>query len=438
MLAGEVVTGGWRRRRSGTRWTCACPARAAAPTARSGSTWPRTRRSSCTSHYAGRRRPRRPLQPGLAAPLGSRSPPRARARWSTPARRPGPVGRGREAPRAGSTRTRDPPEARRGDLPRVVAPPPDAGSAATRAHPACCCGPTPSPNHLSPSVGRAAVQVLEAAGYRVDLADEPCVLRPRPGSPPASSTPPTACAAVDRLATWRTACERRAADARTELRWSRAGHGASVLVGLEPSCAGGAAHDLPELLPDDPRAARLAARCGRSPRRWTARPGLGSRPIDRRGAWARPTATSTPSSATTPTATLLDRAGADGHRGGGCCGLAGNFGFERGHYEVSVACAEDALLPAVRARRPGRGGPGRRLLLPDPAGPPGRPPGPPPGRATRRRPALSASPGLAPVGGWGRGWPAPRSGAGLGAAGRGSSAPGPRGGGRGRGAWRSA
>jgi FAD/FMN-containing dehydrogenase/Fe-S oxidoreductase len=33
----------------------------------------------------------------------------------------------------------------------------------------------------------------------------------------------------------------------------------------------------------------------------------------------------------------------------GCCGLAGNFGFERGHYDVSVACAEDRLLPAVRA-----------------------------------------------------------------------------------------
>ena len=32
----------------------------------------------------------------------------------------------------------------------------------------------------------------------------------------------------------------------------------------------------------------------------------------------------------------------------GCCGLAGNFGFEAGHYEVSMACAEDGLLPAVR------------------------------------------------------------------------------------------
>jgi Fe-S oxidoreductase len=33
---------------------------------------------------------------------------------------------------------------------------------------------------------------------------------------------------------------------------------------------------------------------------------------------------------------------------GGCCGLAGNFGVERGHYDVSAAVAETALLPAVR------------------------------------------------------------------------------------------
>jgi Fe-S oxidoreductase len=33
----------------------------------------------------------------------------------------------------------------------------------------------------------------------------------------------------------------------------------------------------------------------------------------------------------------------------GCCGLAGNFGFEAGHFDVSMACAERALLPAVRS-----------------------------------------------------------------------------------------
>lgn len=33
--------------------------------------------------------------------------------------------------------------------------------------------------------------------------------------------------------------------------------------------------------------------------------------------------------------------------------LAGNFGFEQGHHDISVAIAEHALLPAVRAAGPG-------------------------------------------------------------------------------------
>jgi Fe-S oxidoreductase len=33
----------------------------------------------------------------------------------------------------------------------------------------------------------------------------------------------------------------------------------------------------------------------------------------------------------------------------GCCGMAGSFGFEEEKYEVSMRCAERALLPAVRA-----------------------------------------------------------------------------------------
>jgi Fe-S oxidoreductase len=46
--------------------------------------------------------------------------------------------------------------------------------------------------------------------------------------------------------------------------------------------------------------------------------------------------------------TLLERAGATVTRVPGCCGLAGNFGVEAGHYEVSVAIAETHLLPTVR------------------------------------------------------------------------------------------
>ncbi|CAI9399487.1 putative protein [Nocardioides sp. T2.26MG-1] len=46
---------------------------------------------------------------------------------------------------------------------------------------------------------------------------------------------------------------------------------------------------------------------------------------------------------------LLEKAGATVTQVAGCCGLAGNFGMEKGHYEVSVAVAETHLMPAVRA-----------------------------------------------------------------------------------------
>ncbi|ODU03843.1 MAG: oxidoreductase [Pseudonocardia sp. SCN 72-86] len=46
---------------------------------------------------------------------------------------------------------------------------------------------------------------------------------------------------------------------------------------------------------------------------------------------------------------LLERAGATVHTVAGCCGLAGDFGMTRGHYDVSVAIAGQNLLPAVDA-----------------------------------------------------------------------------------------
>ena len=49
---------------------------------------------------------------------------------------------------------------------------------------------------------------------------------------------------------------------------------------------------------------------------------------------------------------LLRRAGATVTRLGGCCGLAGNWGVERGHHDVSVTIAEQQLLPAVRGLSP--------------------------------------------------------------------------------------
>ncbi len=50
---------------------------------------------------------------------------------------------------------------------------------------------------------------------------------------------------------------------------------------------------------------------------------------------------------------LLQAAGATVETIAGCCGLAGNFGMEDGHYDVSVAVAENGLLPALRAMNEG-------------------------------------------------------------------------------------
>ncbi len=54
----------------------------------------------------------------------------------------------------------------------------------------------------------------------------------------------------------------------------------------------------------------------------------------------------------TADAAILARTGAEVVTVAGCCGLAGNFGVERGHYETSVAVAGTHLLPAVAAAGP--------------------------------------------------------------------------------------
>src|SRR5699024_3323089 len=44
---------------------------------------------------------------------------------------------------------------------------------------------------------------------------------------------------------------------------------------------------------------------------------------------------------------LLEQLGCDVEISSGCCGLAGNFGMERGHYEVSAKIAEEGILRKI-------------------------------------------------------------------------------------------
>ncbi|MEV7687167.1 FAD-binding and (Fe-S)-binding domain-containing protein [Streptomyces bungoensis] len=188
--------------------------------------------------------------------------------------------------------------------------------------------------YLSPPVGRAAVRVLEAAGLRVEL-------------PPAGRRGGVCCG-LTYVSTGQLDRARAVLRRTLDLMEPVLRAGVPVVV-LEPSCAAALRGDLPELLHDDPRAARLASAV-----RTFAETLQEHAPGWTPPAVHRPVAGQTHCHQHAVLGDAADRrlresAGLTGELSGGCCGLAGNFGFEKGHFEVSRACAEEQLLPAVRA-----------------------------------------------------------------------------------------
>lgn len=185
-------------------------------------------------------------------------------------------------------------------------------------------------NHFTPGIGRAAVDVLESAGFDVAIPERRvCCGRP--------------------LFDWGMLGEARRLLATALDVLSPAIERGVPLVFLEPSCAAVFADELTELFPDDARAARLAERTSllagfleSNAPDWRV-PALSRRALlqfhchqralfgidaDRR---------------------LLRRMGLDVDvPDSGCCGMAGAFGFEKSHYGVSVAIGERVLLPEVR------------------------------------------------------------------------------------------
>ncbi|MFJ2771872.1 FAD-binding and (Fe-S)-binding domain-containing protein [Streptomyces sp. NPDC087300] len=189
-------------------------------------------------------------------------------------------------------------------------------------------------DHLSPSVGRAAVRVLEAAGLTVAL-------------PPSG-----VCCGLTYVSTGQLDGAR-AVLRRTLDRMAPLLDAGTPVVVLEPSCAAALRTDLAELLGDDERAHRLAGSVRTFAQAleelapdWQpphiGRPAVGQTHCHQHAVLGD-----------AAERRLRAKAGLTGELSGGCCGLAGNFGFERGHYDVSVACAEEQLLPAVREAAPG-------------------------------------------------------------------------------------
>jgi FAD/FMN-containing dehydrogenase/Fe-S oxidoreductase len=182
-------------------------------------------------------------------------------------------------------------------------------------------------NYLQPGVGRAAVEVLEAAGYRVQLPpDGLCCGRPLYDY------------GMLTLAKRRL---RRMVDAlRPEI---AAG---TPVVGLEPSCVAVFRDELVNLLPGD-EARRLSAqtlhlselleRDGWEP------PRLARKAVLHGHCHHKAVMKIHAEEA------LLARLGLDlDILDSGCCGLAGSFGYEREHYDLSIQVGEQVLFPAVR------------------------------------------------------------------------------------------
>ncbi|WP_220471875.1 FAD-binding and (Fe-S)-binding domain-containing protein [Tomitella gaofuii] len=186
-------------------------------------------------------------------------------------------------------------------------------------------------NHLDPGVGMAAAAVLEDAGYRVEL----------PGGP--------VCCGLTALSTGQLPLARKTVRKSLDVLAPHLAAGAPV-IGLEPSCTAALRSEITRLLPDDDRARALSGLVRT----------FAEQLVDHTPGWEPP---AEPQDAVVQThchqyaelgddadRALMRRAGIrPTEMSPGCCGLAGNFGFEDGHYEVSMAVAEQNLLPAIRS-----------------------------------------------------------------------------------------
>jgi Fe-S oxidoreductase len=189
-------------------------------------------------------------------------------------------------------------------------------------------------NAFAPEIGQAAVQVLEAAGYTVQI------------------TPKQVCCGLTWISTGQLDGARRQLR-RTLRALGPALEGGVPIVGLEPSCTAALRHDAARLLPEtEPGLSGLVSSVKTLAELLTSTDGWTPPDLSDVTGVAQPHCHQHAVLGWDADATLLREAGAQVKPVGGCCGLAGNFGVEQGHYDVSVAVAETALLPAVRSAGP--------------------------------------------------------------------------------------
>ena len=124
------------------------------------------------------------------------------------------------------------------------------------------------------------------------------------------------------------------------------------IVGVEPSCTAVLRDDLLDLLPEDTRSALVSSATRTLAEVLSALPASERRLPSLEGVEivAQPHCHHYSVMGWDADQALLESLGARVRRLEGCCGLAGNFGMEAGHYDLSVAVASHSLLPSLSAQ----------------------------------------------------------------------------------------
>jgi len=327
MLRGEVITDGWRSEavRDALDLCLACKGcKGECPVSVDMATY---KAEFLAHHYEGRLRPAAHYTMGwlpLAARAATHAPALVNALTHAPGldtviKRAGGITAEREIPRFARTSLR-----------RWFKSHPDAHSTGRPV----LLWPDTFTNYLHPHVGQAAVRVLEAAGFTVELPERPL------------------CCGLTWISTGQLPIAKRVL-ARTVHALDAAASSGTPIVGLEPSCTAVFRHDLGQLFPGHPAARRvaeatvtLAELLGEHAPNW-APPALGKHAVVQAHCHHQAVL------GFDSDLKALSAAGVDADRlDSGCCGLAGNFGFERGHHDVSIACAERVMAPAIRQADP--------------------------------------------------------------------------------------
>jgi Fe-S oxidoreductase len=190
-------------------------------------------------------------------------------------------------------------------------------------------------NYFHPHIGQAAVAVLEDAGWAVDIPAEPV------------------CCGLTWISTGQLGTAKRVLG-ETVTRLAAHVRAGGYVVGLEPSCTAVFRSDAPELFPDDQDVLRLRDHTVTLAELLTEHtPGWEPPPLTGREVLAQVHCHQHAVLGWDADTGLLESAGArPEHLDSGCCGLAGNFGFQAGHASVSESLAEQVLLPRLRDADP--------------------------------------------------------------------------------------